>query len=283
MKKTICMLLGMLLLMCACAMAEDTAVPREGLAVAAPEEMTAYVPMWDKPGDGGSLLMNYFSGARLTVVRVPEGDYVQVQAGEKGASVMGYMRKEDLRYGAQAMREVPAVCAAINIPLEGPEGVVYSHPDSLSPVAWMWNPELTLYTMGISANGFLQMFNVNGVPEERSGFVPAGAVTMDAQEQRTRVVVEPVAGELTRQQAYDRAIELLLDNPGLSAMRKLPQELRTREGLRSMQNNVRLQYNFETGEAVWDIFLQNWEDYENNITIMLTPQGELISAERGNG
>jgi len=53
--------------------------------------------------------------------------------------------------------------------------------------------------------------------------------------------------------------------------------------LRSMQNNVRLQYNFETGEAVWDIFLQNWEDYENNITIMLTPQGELISAERGNG
>lgn len=56
-----------------------------------------------------------------------------------------------------------------------------------------------------------------------------------------------------------------------------------REGLMSMNAQIRMIHDWSSEKTYWNVYLQNGEDYESNVYILLTPEGELHSAEHGNG
>ncbi len=282
MRKMVMMVAALLVLCVSAAFAqEDISTPREGPAVAAPEALFGTVPLFDTIDDGGNVLMEYYSGARLEVTRVVGNGMVQVQSGVPGASVMGYMREEDLRYGAAAQRQVPKCEMDLEL---GGQIPIYSYCDELSGVIGQTGQDYAYSAMSRSDGKWVQLCDSMAAAPQDVGFLylPTGTDKGELRE-RYSWVVDPLPGELNADEAYAAAIDYLLDNPGLYAMQLLSEELRTREGLIGMDMQIRLMFDKETGRATWDVYLQNGEDYENNVDIVLTPEGEIIRAEHGNG
>lgn len=262
--------------------AEDITTPCEGPAVAAPKELYGTVPLFDTVDDGGTVLMAYCSGAQMEVTRVLGNGMVQVQVGEPGASVMGYMREGDLRYGALAQRKVQRCDWNIGNLVSLP---VYAYCDEQAPtIGWtVW--DYSYEAIGRNDGRWVQLDD-GLVPDMRDrGFLhlPDSVELEPEPAESYSWIVDPLPGELTQEEAYNAALDSLLENPGLYAMQLLPEELRTREGLMSMDAQVRLITNWTSGRTTWDVYLQNGEDYESNVDIQLTPEGELIDAEHGNG
>lgn len=287
MKRWFCLSVLMMAMMCClCALAEDALPVGQGYevipAVAAPAKRDGTVPLFDKPDERSAVLMRYFPGARLEVIRVMDGGLVQVQAGNLGASVMGYMRRSDLRMGAQAQREIQPRFLVLG--MTGKSPLLYGYCDAQAPVIGTLHPEVTYYAMGVSDNGWAQLFYPYEHDSRYNGFVRLEDMTgTQSYSELSSVVVESLPGEVTAQDAYALAVAHLLDNSGLSAMRKLPQNLRSAEGLMSMDATVRLRHNFTTGETGYDVYLQDGANFENNVNIWLTPEGDVTGAERGNG
>lgn len=282
MKKMVIMVVALLVLCVSAAFAqEDITTPREGPAVAAPEELFGTVALFDTIDDGGNVLMEYYSGARLEVTRVIGNGMVQVQSGVPGASIMGYMREEDLRYGAAAQRQVPKCEMSLELSRQIP---IYGYCDELAEVIGQTGQDYAYSAMSRNDGKWVQLCDSMAAAPQDIGFLylPTGTAKGELRE-LYGWTVDPLPGELTADEAYAAAIGYLLDNPGLYAMQLLPEELRTREGLMSMDAQVRLLFNKETGKAVWDVYLQNGEDYESNVDIVLTPEGEVNGAEHGNG
>lgn len=281
MKKMVIVIAALMTLLISAAFADtqdDGATPREGPAVAAPENLYETVPLFDTIDDGGSVLMAYYSGAQLEVTRVLGNDMVQVQAGELGASVMGYMREGDLRYGVMAMRSVQQCITNTSVELGRP---IYAYCDEQAAVIGRTNWEMTYTAMGKNGEGWVQLCDHSaGTGQEGFLYLPEGAGEPQAM---FSWAVQPAPGELTAQEAYAAAIDCLLDNPGLDAMQKLPEALRTREGLMGMNVQIRMIHDWTSEKTYWNVYLQNGEDYESNVYILLTPEGELHSAEHGNG
>ncbi|MDO5379000.1 MAG: hypothetical protein Q4G52_11765 [Clostridia bacterium] len=279
MKRILGLMFALLLSAMPSAWAQDNGMtPREGPAVATPENLYETVPLFDTIDDGGNVLMEYYSGAQLEVTRVIGNGMVQVQAGTSGASIMGYMREGDLRYGVLAMRDVQQCITQAQVESERP---IYAYCDEQAAVIGRTNWEMTYTAMGKNGEGWVQLCDHSGgTGQEGFLYLPEGAGELRAM---FSWAVQPAPGELTAQEAYAAAIDCLLDNPGLYAMQKLPEELRTREGLMSMDAQVRMVHDWSSKKTYWDVYLQNGEDYESNVYVLLTPEGELSIAEHGNG
>lgn len=281
MKKMVIAIAALMTLLIPAAFADardELTTPREGPAVAAPEDLYGTVPLFDTIDDGGNVLMAYYSGAQLEVTRVIGNGMVQVQAGEPGASVMGYMREGDLRYGALAMRSVQQCIAQMLVELGHP---IYAYCDGQAAVIGQTDGMTSYTAMGKNSEGWVQLCDHSGGTGQE-GFLLLPEGTQEPQAMFSWAV-QPAPGELTAEEAYAAAIGYLLDNPGLSAMQKLPEELRTREGLMSMDAQIRMVHDWTSEKTYWNVYLQNGEDYESNVYILLTPEGELSSAEHGNG
>lgn len=82
------------LLLAPCALALETAASTKGHAT-----------LFDAPEEAAKGLMRYNPGTRVEVIREANAEYVQVNAGKPGGSLMGYMKKEDLVFGEKAIRE----------------------------------------------------------------------------------------------------------------------------------------------------------------------------------
>lgn len=97
----------------------------------------------DAPREEAQVLMEYYPGTRVEVVREADGQYVQVNVGEMGGSLMGYMKKEDLTFGEaniRAFRELE-----VTYPWRG--WTMYSACDKLSQVIAAYN-DTFIYAMG---------------------------------------------------------------------------------------------------------------------------------------
>ena len=93
MKRLFAMLLLAAALCASCALAENTASTARSAALC------------DTPREGGEVLMTYYPGVRVEVLREVNTGYVQVNVGDPGGSLTGYMRKEDLVFGEEAVRQ----------------------------------------------------------------------------------------------------------------------------------------------------------------------------------
>ncbi len=124
-------------------------------AVAAPAAIDGTVPLFEAADEDSRVLMEYYAGARLSALR-PVGDGLwRVQAGVKGASVIGYMREGDLRFGAEAQRHVRPAYMELEFNREAP---VYAYPDTASPVIGRCVPEKVYYAMSRTDDKWVQLF-----------------------------------------------------------------------------------------------------------------------------
>ncbi|MDO5378999.1 MAG: hypothetical protein Q4G52_11760 [Clostridia bacterium] len=278
MKKMVMILTALMTLLISAAFADtqdDWTTPREGPAVAAPENLYETVPLFDTIDDGGNVLMEYYSGAQLEVTRVIGNGMVQVQAGEPGASVMGYMREGDLRYGAAAMRSVQACVAILEISGSEP---IYGYCDELSAIIGQSTPEQSYTAMGRNDKGWVQLCDTYSMTQKDAGFLLLTAEETEEPTQLSMWVVDPLPGELTAEEAYAAAIDYLLDNPGMDAVQGLPAEAQSREGLEAMHAQIRLMYDAEQGAAYWEIGMEGTDRDKLGPTVYLTPEGEPIEA-----
>ena len=95
-------LFGMLLaaLLCACCL---PAYAQGGMACA-----QVRADLLDAPHERANVLMRYYVGTQVEVIREVDDTYVQVNVGQEGGSLLGYMEKRDLHFGEKAVREVRA-------------------------------------------------------------------------------------------------------------------------------------------------------------------------------
>ena len=100
MKRFLLLMLAFLLIVpCALALGME-GIPDSNRAAVA--QNTA---LFAEPDERAQVLMEYFSGTRVEVIREADAQYVQVNVGRKGGSLMGYMDKDDLVFGEAAIRE----------------------------------------------------------------------------------------------------------------------------------------------------------------------------------
>lgn len=279
----ICLLM---LLSVSCAYAQDDMfTPRPGFAVAMPNQ----------PEDGGTaclhaapdvdsdVVMRYYSGARVEVMEITEdGAFARVTCGEPGAMLSGYMHTQELAFGEAAARTVPLCYEAVQFLRDVP---IYSYCDARGAVIGTAKTTRFYAVCGKNDHGMAQLFEQSGAPEKEFGFVNINAPMLyrDFESDPHTYAVPPLAGELTREEAYERAIACLLDGSAdtYKFMDKLPEHLRSEEGLRSMNADIRLW--MQDGIVLWHIMLTDPENLDNNVSVSLTPDGEPHEVSRANG
>lgn len=291
-----CWWLALVLVWCAVgALAEenretgDTSLPRLGVAVAAPQDAASggEVPMYEKMDETSTVLMSFYSGARLEVVAV-RGDMVQVQCGETGASVMGYMRAQDLRYGVRAMREVPQCYMLLDVSRPAD---VYAYCDAQSAVIDAAQAGAQVQALGRNAQGWVQIRREcieqsggweHGAPQ--CGFMKLsdglGNGVFSVQEHQWFVL--PAEDEMTYEEARKRAIALALTSE--EAMSRLPQQRRSAEALETVfWSDVRLIYSAQSGAVCWEVYFQAEDDYTQSFSVFMEADGTIREISHGNG
>lgn len=225
-------------------------------AVAAPAQEGGAVPLLDAPGENARVLMTYYAGARVSVLREAKPGFLQVQTGTKEAGAMGYMRKSDLRLGSAALREVAPEYVMIEL---NRDVDVYAWCDEGSGVIGSFAAGERFFAIGKNDGKWVQIAvpgsgivtrrdvyewldtGAQGARADGTPGVTCGFVRMETGLGRgypsiaERWEVEPVPGEITRGQAVEIAVQaaLLLD---------LPEALRTEAALRAREPQVTWMY-----------------------------------------
>ena len=251
-------------------------------AVAAPQSVDGTVPLFRQASEDSDVLMEYYSGARLTALRPAGGGFWLVQAGVKGASIMGYMRADDLRFGTAAQREVNVCYMELRFNRETP---VYAYCDTGAKVIGTCDTEHTYYAMSRTDGKWVQLFlpPLTHVWEQEdrqtSGFVYMetglgrgyfhglfeGNIT-----DTSNWTVEPLPGEMTTDGAVDFAIDLLTSMPDddpqhLSFMSESGASARffMEDSLREMDVSVQLDHHlYADGDGIqwWHVFFSESPD-----------------------
>lgn len=292
--KGIVLALALLLWPC-CALGmtgNDVTTPRVGVAVTAPQGIYETVPMYAEADEQSDIRMRYYSGVRVRVTELLSGGLVAVTVGMDQANVSGYMRASDLRYGALAIRKVPRCVAEI---VTASDVKVYTAPRQGAAELFTQEAGHELSAIGIGADQWVQL--APGMYEdeimllgaytsdgETSGFANIPALGTERQMRvLTHYFVPPCEEELDFEQAYARAIEIVLDggyDPNGSLMR-LPSVYSTEQGLRGLRAQIALWYESRSGEANWGVIFENETE---SLQVFFSPDGEEVySISPGNG
>ncbi len=284
----------------ACALLCGTGLAEEkDFAVCVPRDGQIAVPMYEKAGENSEVLMNYFSGLTVDVLDVQNG-WAHVSAGAEKTEMTGYMREDELQYGAKAQRTLPRQIVFVYL---YPEQRVWNFCGEDRYVIGRGEGEEPVQAIGFKRSERGIWFQIDSVSWQEDDVMMVGdwdefdsemeqgyvyCSKNDAGhgrfEQCERMTYRPVQGELTHEEAYERAIEVILsekyDPRGYFG--RLPEELQSEEGLRKMRADVRLTRMNE--EIQWVIQFENPENTDENVMIMLTPEGEIRgSMTHGNG
>ena len=261
---------------------ERTVYPCTAVA-AAPYGDTA--PLFEKPDDRSRVIMNYYRGARVTVLRETMPGYVLVQVGGQQASVMGHMRRSDLAFGSAALREIVPEFVKIEM---NREAVIRRYCDARAEEIGVCTSEGTYYTIGKNDDKGVQLYAPAGMTIEsqdapllyhtiREGEAePFGFVQLETGMARgydasaIRWETEPVPGEITRMQAIELAIWWMKNAEG-----GIPPELRDEEALRLLPYEVKWECSPPGMGYVELSILVSYECDEYSITVGLYPDGEI--------
>lgn len=123
-------------------------------AVAAPAQSDGTALLYELPDESSAVLMGYYSGARLTVLRDVSEDFYKVQVGEPGLGITGYMRKAEVMLGLEAQREVKPAYMELQLDRDVE---VYAYCDELAGRVWTARAGQTLYAMSRSDGGWVQL------------------------------------------------------------------------------------------------------------------------------
>ena len=268
--------------------ADAKAWPTE--AVAAPASIESTVPLFEAPDEDSAVLMEYYSGARLTALRPEGGGFWRVQAGEKGAGIIGFMRADDLRFGRQAQREVQPAYMELRF---NREATVYAYCDTGSAPIGVCDTEHTYYAMSRTDGKWVQLFlpPVDHIREQEDR-VTAGFVYMETGLGRgywhelERWTVDPLPGERSHEAIRLMAIEALVEDMESADRRNfwntMPTVFTSRAGLEGLHCRVQQRYGKVGGaletQADW-YYVYFWLD-ELNGTIAYWTEPDLDDPAR---
>ena len=221
-------------------------------AVAVPAQEDGAVALLDAPDANARVLMTYYAGTRLTVLREAKPGFLQVQTGTKEAGAMGYMRRSELRLGSAALREAAPEYMMIEL---NREADVYAWCDEGSGVIGSFAAGERFFAIGKNDGKWVQIavpgsgivtrrdvyewldIGAQGTRADGTPGITCGFVRMETGLGRgypciaERWEVEPVPGEITREQAVSLAVQAALQLD-------LPEELRTEAALRARNPQV---------------------------------------------
>lgn len=266
--RRIVVILLLALCVCACGLGEGNA----------PAATAVRAGLYDAPREGAQELMRYYIGTRVEVVREVDARYVQVNVGEPGGSLMGYMRRDDLVFGEAAIRSVwPEEALCVNA--QGQTCTLYSYMDERSEVI---DPAYTPWqVLGAQEDGWLHCLYDDG----RTGFVdrcaiPQMQIEVDG---APYMCVEPMEGELSREAAIAYARDRILGPDGAQYLAVWPGEVDAQRLARSTPETELLMYDVASGIITYVV---NFREADGTIYAGLSFEavaGDVVSLSAGNG
>ena len=231
---------ALIALLSACALAQEiadpTAIPQAGAAATRGTAQLLAAPL-----KSAKVLMTYYPGVRVQVVRQADAEYVQVNVGNRPATLTGYMRAEDLAFTEQGVRGVAGVWATCSFD-EPP--TVYSAMDALSQEQGRMQSHYLV--LGVSADGWMHVLCGSGEPEDATGFAyrggDAGGMELAL---APYVFTLPTQGEVSVEDAIAYARRQIVEDGQLANGTGEPV---TTEGLDACEAHVRVLY--YAGEAL---------------------------------
>lgn len=273
MKRFVIALLAMVLLSASCAGAQSAAGP-------ACAQVTA--DLLDAPNAQANVLMRYYTGTRVEVIREADADYVQVNVGTKGGSLMGYMEKRDLAFGEKAIRQVRAEAVSYTAAV-GTVSTLYSYPDKQAPVNDAEFDVDYKQVLGYRGGDWLHVEDGLG----GSGFIARDELELIGPEYRyaSHIYVEPAEDEMTREEAFAYAKKVMLASSEDSLYTGVEGVEITAEKLEQCVPECDLLYYYESPDVVmYSIIFRDPETgYVYAGIDFLTRDGEVVKISHGNG
>ena len=276
MKRLFAMLLLAAALCASCALAENTASTARSAALC------------DTPREGGEVLMTYYPGVRVEVLREVNTEYVQVNVGDPGGSLTGYMRKEDLVFGEEAVRQN----RPLEVCYERTGFTMYSYCDERSDVL-MERGDAALYAMG-EQGGWIHAA-VYADSGRITGFVQRDADWEDVRKTAyaAGIRTQPVEGEPSPEDAIAAArAHILADGRQANGT----SDAITQALLDSCTVQVDMEYTYDTGDMpgespLWYLVTffypdRTWEDGTPMICefcVLYVWDGEFVGYDYGKG
>ena len=276
MKRILPMLLLAAALCASCALAENTASTARSAALC------------DTPREGGEVLMTYYPGVRVEVLREVNTGYVQVNVGDPGGSLTGYMRKEDLVFGEEAVRQN----RPLEVCYERTGFTMYSYCDERSDVL-MERGDAALYAMG-EQGGWIHAA-VYADSGRITGFVQRDADWEDVRKTAyaAGIRTQPVEGEPSPEDAIAAArAHILADGRQANGT----SDTITQALLDSCTVQVDMEYTYDTGDMpgespLWYLVTffypdRTWEDGTPMICefcVLYVWDGEFVGYDYGKG
>ena len=196
----------------------------------------------DAPNAEAHVMMRYYIGTRVEVVREVDAAYVQVNVGEQGGSLMGYMEKRDLAFGEKEIRAVraesvyyTAEAATVN--------TLYSYPDKQAPVI---DTEFDIdYKQVIGYRGGEWLHVEDGLGG--SGFVAPDELKLYGPDYTyaTFIYVDPAEDELSFEEAVEEGKARLLSDRKAGKNLNLGMDDLSAEGLEACSWSVKVLYRYD--------------------------------------
>ena len=276
MKRILAMLLLAAALCASCALAENTASTARSAALC------------DTPRESGQVLMTYYPGVRVEVLREVNTAYVQVNVGDPGGSLTGYMRKEDLVFGEEAVRQN----RPLEVCYERTDWTMYSYCDERSDVL-VERGDAYLYAMG-EHGGWIHAV-VDAGSERITGFVQRDAEWEDIRKTAyaAGIRTQPTESEPSPEDAIAAArAHILADGRQANGT----SETITAALLDSCTVQVDMEYTYDTGDVpgespLWYLVTffypdRTWEDGTPMICefcVLYVWDGEFVGYDYGKG
>lgn len=178
----------------------DMQYPAKGTAVT-----RRMVSLTDAPFESANVLMRYYPGVRVEVVRVMDGRYVQVNVGGSEGGLMGYMPSDALLYGELAVRSV----RTLNVNYSVDESFrLYSYCDPYAESTEMTYQSM-VHVLGALGDWLHVCLDGSQAP---AGFVSRSEEGLQdvRMSYSAYVYTNPVEGELPMEEAVRRAKEFIL-------------------------------------------------------------------------
>ena len=253
-------------------------------AVAAARYYGETVPLYAQASGDSAVLMNYYRGTRVTVLREALPGYLLVQCGTPEASLMGYMKKDDLAFGSAALREIQPEFVKLKF---NREATVFRYCDALSGEIDVCTTEGEYYTIGKNDDKWVQLYapvgmtvaatddNLPWVVHEGDG-EPFGFVQLETgmargyEAKAWRWETEPLPGEITRRQAIELAIWWMMNAEG-----EIPDALRDEQALRLLPFETEWECSPPGVGYIELSVVVTYECDAYSITVGLYPNGEI--------
>lgn len=277
MKKRISALLTALLFLPVCMAAEGRTAAH--MAAALTKASDATVRLYAMPDESAEVIMEYYSGAPLEIIRPVGGKFYQVQAGDEAASVMGYVRAQDLAVGGEAASRVRPCFMKLEF---NREAQVYAYCDEGSQVIGMCELGKTYYAMSKNEDKWVQLF-LPPQPhlQEEEDRVTQGFVHLETGMARgywqelQRWEVQPADGDVSRDQAVEMAIAYLENGERLG----IPEVYKDRAELEVMPHRAYLSMvEGDEHPTVWFVYFWEKEDNDAVYVTLNVSNGELLGA-----